>query len=310
MKGIKIISTGIGVPQRIVTNDDLAAIVETSDEWIQQRTGMKERRYLGEGENLLQFAKEAAEKAISSSGIDKNEIGVILVATISGDYFTPSMACLLQKELSLSQDVLAMDINAACSGFVYGLITMQALLSSTGKEYGILIGAEAISRKLSMEDRSTCILFGDGAAAAVVKAEEGAAFTSVTGAMGDENLIACPISDGIVRMDGKSTYLFAVEKVPAVIRKVTEKAGVSLDDIDHFVLHQANLRILESVAKKLSIPMEKVIVNIEKYGNTSGASVGLALHDLAASGNLKRDDLIILCAFGAGKTWGAVIMKW
>ena len=126
MKGIKIISTGIGVPQRIVTNDDLAAIVETSDEWIQQRTGMKERRYLGEGENLLQFAKEAAEKAISSSGIDKNEIGVILVATISGDYFTPSMACLLQKELSLSQDVLAMDINAACSGFVYGLITMQA----------------------------------------------------------------------------------------------------------------------------------------------------------------------------------------
>ena len=310
MKGIKILSTGMSVPDRIVTNDDLARIVDTSDEWISQRTGMKERHYLRDDETLLQLVTKATEQAIGAAGIDKNDVGVILVATLSADYFSPSMACLLQRELDLPQDVLAMDINAACSGFVFGLITMQALLASTGKEIGILVGAEALSKKLNMEDRGTCILFGDGAAAAVVKAEEGALFASVYGAMGDDAMICCPLSDGYVHMDGKGTYLFAVEKVPQVMTQAAERAGVSIDDIDHFVLHQANMRILESVAKKLSIPMEKVVVNIEKYGNTSGASVGLALHDLAESGNLKRGDKVMLCAFGAGKTWGAVVLNW
>ncbi len=310
MKGIRIISTGMSVPERIVTNSDLASIVDTSDEWIKKRTGMEQRRYLKDGETLLQLVSVAARNAINASGIDKAEIGVVLVATMSADYFTPSMACLLQKELSLPEDILALDINAACSGFVYGLINMQALLSSSEKKYGILVGAEALSRKLDMEDRGTCVLFGDGAAAVVIQAAEDNLFASVCGARGDDHLISCNVTEGLIRMDGKSTYLFAVETVPPVMRQAADKAGVSLEEIDHFVLHQANYRILESVANKLSLPMDKFVVNIEKYGNTSGASVGLALHDLSSSGKLKKGDLVMLCAFGAGRTWGAVVMRW
>nr|MCR5748163.1 3-oxoacyl-ACP synthase [Lachnospiraceae bacterium] len=209
MQGIRIISTGISVPERIVTNADLAAIVDTSDEWIKQRTGMAERRYLKDGETLLQLISAATEEAVNSAGIAKEEIGVVLVATMSADYFTPSMACLLQKDLSLSEDILALDINAACSGFVFGLVNMQALLSATGKKYGILIGAEALSRKLDMEDRGTCILFGDGAAAAVIQADEDNLFEAVYGARGDDHLISCEVTEGLIRMDGKSTYLFA-----------------------------------------------------------------------------------------------------
>ena len=308
--GIQILSTGRSLPDRIVTNDELAGIVDTSDEWIQKRTGMRERRYLKDDGTLLELVTKAAEEAICSSGIQKEEIGIVLVATMSADYFCPSMACLLQKSLLLSEDILALDINAACSGFVYGLIAMQGLLGNAGKSAGLLVGAEALSRKLNMKDRGTCVLFGDGAAAAVIRAEEGSSFASVSGASGDEELIACPVSDGLIRMDGKGTYLFAVEKVPQVMKEAAGKAGIPLDAIDHFVLHQANLRILESVAKKLALPMEKFAVNIEKYGNTSGASVGLALHDLASSGTLKRGETIMLCAFGAGRTWGAVVMKW
>lgn len=310
MSGIKILSTGKSLPERIVTNDELAGIVDTSDEWIVKRTGMRERRYLKDGETLLEFVSAAAEEALQSSGIQKEEIGVILVATMSADYFCPSMACLLQKSLSLPEDVLALDINAACSGFVYGLVVMQGLLNANGRTAGLLVGAESLSRKLNMEDRGTCVLFGDGAATAVIRREEDASFTSVVGASGDEELIACPVGDGLIRMDGRNTYLFAVETVPLVMKEAADKAGVSLDEIDHFVLHQANLRILESVAKKLGLPMEKFAVNIEKYGNTSGASVGLALHDLASSGELKRGEKIMLCAFGAGRTWGAVVMEW
>ncbi len=310
MGGIRILSTGMSVPERIVTNDDLASIVDTNDEWIKKRTGMEQRRYLKDGETLLQLISDATKEALNASGIDKDEIGVVLVATMSADYFTPSMACLLQKELSLPEDILALDINAACSGFVFGLVNMQALLSSTGKKYGILVGAEALSRKLDMEDRGTCVLFGDGAAAVVVQADEDNLFEAVYGARGDDHLISCAVPEGLIRMDGKSTYLFAVETVPSVMKQAVEKAGVSLEEIDHFVLHQANYRILESVAKKLSLPMDKFVVNIEKYGNTSGASVGLALHDLVSSGKVKKDDLVMLCAFGAGRTWGAVVMRW
>lgn len=310
MKGIRILSTGKSLPERVISNKDLARIVETSDEWIKKRTGMSERRYLSEGETLLKHITAASEEALSASLIDKKEIGVVLVATMSADYFCPSMACLLQKNLSLPEEILALDINAACSGFVFGLITMQSLLASMEKKAGLLIGAEALSRKLNMEDRGTCVLFGDGAAAAVIETAEEAPFTAVSGASGDEGLIACSVRDGLIRMDGKNTYLFAVETVPKVMREAAEKAGVTLDEIGHFVLHQANLRILESVAKKLGQPMDKFEVNIEKYGNTSGASVGLALDDLAASGKLKRGELLMLCAFGAGKTWGAVVMRW
>lgn len=309
MKGLRICATGSAVPARIMTNEELSGIVDTSDEWIRRRTGMKERHYLSEGENLTQFAAKAAEEALERSGLHREEIGVVLVATMSADYFCPSTACLLQKDLGLSRDLIALDLNAACSGFVFGLETMRGLLLSTGKKGGILVGAECLSRKLNMEDRGSCVLFGDGAAAAVLTLSDGP-YTSVTGVMGDRDLIACPVEGGLIRMDGRSTYLFAVETIPLVMKEAAEKAGLSLDEIGHFILHQANLRILESIASKLHQPIEKFPVNIGKYGNTSGASVALALHEAAAEGILCRGEKIMLCAFGAGRTWGAVVMEW
>ena len=308
MTGIKIIATGAQAPKKIVSNDDLAKIVETSDEWISQRTGMSLRHYVSEGENHTWLAEMAARQAIEKAGIPKEKIGVVIVCTVSADYFSPSCACIIQGRLGLSHDIIAMDISAGCSGFIFGMETMRALMMARDAKYGLVIGAEVLSKKMDMTDRSTCVLFGDGAAAAVVEIAD-TSYTSVIGVCGDEEMINIKSPDGFIHMDGQGTYKFAVATVPKVIEQVVQKAGLTYDDIDHFVLHQANLRIIESIAKKLKQPMDKFVVNIEKYGNTSAASVGLALDEAIADGRIRKGDKVLMCAFGAGKTWGAVVLE-
>ncbi len=308
--GIRIISTGKALPKGQVTNEDLSRIVDTNDEWIYQRTGMKVRHHVSEAETALSLAIQAASVAILHGNINPEDIGVVVVATLSADNFTPSTAALLQEKLGLSQDIIAIDLNAACSGFVFGLETLRSLLLTRGAKYGLLVGVEVLSKKLDMTDRGTCVLFGDGAGAALVEICDKAPYEIITGVEGDWNMIHCTAPDGKISMDGQATYKFAVAKVPGLIEDVVSKAGKKMDDIDLFLLHQANLRIIESVAKKLKQPMDKFVVNIEKYGNTSAASLGLALADAEEEGLLKRGDKIVLCAFGAGRTWGAIYMEW
>ena len=308
MTGIRILATGKAVPKREVTNDDMAKIVDTSDEWIKQRTGMSVRHHVSDGENHTMLAEQAARAAIEKSGIDKEDVGVVIVCTVSADYYSPSAACLIQGRLGLKKDIIAFDLGAGCSGFVFGLETIRALMMARNAKYGLIIGAEVLSKKMDMTDRGTCVLFGDGAAAAVVELSD-SLYTSVIGVDGDEEMINIKTPNGYIHMDGQGTYKFAVATVPKVIEQVVKAAGLTYDDIDHYVMHQANLRIIESIAKKVKQPMEKFIVNIEKYGNTSAASVGLALDEAFEEGRIKPGDKVLICAFGAGRTWGAVVVE-
>lgn len=308
MTGIRILATGKAVPKRKVTNDDMAKIVDTSDEWIKQRTGMSVRHHVSDGENHTMLAEQAARAAIERANINKDDIGVVIVCTVSADYYSPSAACLIQGRLGLKKDVIAFDLGAGCSGFVFGLETIRALMMARNEKYGLLIGAEVLSKKMDMTDRGTCVLFGDGAAAAVVELSD-KLYTSVIGVDGDEEMINIKTPNGYIHMDGQGTYKFAVATVPKVIEQVVKDAGLTYDDIDYYVMHQANLRIIESIAKKVKQPMDKFIVNIEKYGNTSAASVGLALDEAFEEGRIKPGDKVLICAFGAGRTWGAVVVE-
>lgn len=308
MTGIRILATGKAVPKREVTNDDMAKIVDTSDEWIKQRTGMSVRHHVSDGENHTMLAEQAAKAAIEKADINRDDIGVVIVCTVSADYYSPSAACLIQGRLGLKKDVIAFDLGAGCSGFVFGLETIRALMMARKEKYGLLIGAEVLSKKMDMTDRGTCVLFGDGAAAAVVELSD-KLYTSVIGVDGDEEMINIKTPNGYIHMDGQGTYKFAVATVPKVIEQVVKDAGLTYDDIDYYVMHQANLRIIESIAKKVKQPMDKFIVNIEKYGNTSAASVGLALDEAFEDGRIKPGDKVLICAFGAGRTWGAVVVE-
>lgn len=308
MTGIRILATGKAVPKREVTNDDMAKIVDTSDEWIKQRTGMSVRHHVSDGENHTMLAEQAAKAAIERANINTDDIGVVIVCTVSADYYSPSAACLIQGRLGLKKDVIAFDLGAGCSGFVFGLETIRALMMARKEKYGLLIGAEVLSKKMDMTDRGTCVLFGDGAAAAVVELSD-KLYTSVIGVDGDEEMINIKTPNGYIHMDGQGTYKFAVATVPKVIEQVVKDAGLTYDDIDYYVMHQANLRIIESIAKKVKQPMDKFIVNIEKYGNTSAASVGLALDEAFEEGRIKPGDKVLICAFGAGRTWGAVVVE-
>lgn len=312
MKGLHIVATGRFAPEKTVTNEDLSKIVDTSDEWISTRTGMKRRHYCVEETNVL-MAAGAAAAALQKAHINPDEIGALVVATFSGDYFVPSVACLVQKELGLPEEMICFDLNAACSGFIFGLETVRGLLLQSDKKYAVLIGSEVISKKLDMEDRSTCILFGDGAGAAVLTLDENRSYTCICGCHGDERLIYCKSGeedDRKVHMDGQATYKFAVSTVPKLIKKTVEKAGITMEDIDLFICHQANARILDAVARMLKQPLEKFFMDIEEYGNTSAASVAIALCDAEERGLLKRGQRILLAGFGAGKTWGAVILEY
>lgn len=310
MAGIKILGTGKYIPEKIITNDDWAKLVETSDEWIVQRTGMKERHFAADDETTTSMGGAAAKAAIEDAGIDPNEIGAMIVATVSADNYSPSDACLIQRDLGLRDNMIAFDLSAGCSGFVFGLETMRGLLMSSGCKYGLLIASEILSRKMDKTDRSTCVLFGDGAAAAVVSLDDSSEYYSSIGVHGDDELIKVPTPNGPIFMDGQATYKFAVSSVPKLINDVMDKAGVTPDEIDMFVLHQANLRIIDAVKHRLKQPDEKFFINIEKYGNTSAVSVALAMDEAKKAGKLQRGMKVLLAGFGAGKTYGAVIFEW
>ena len=310
MGGIKILGTGKYIPEKIITNDDWAKLVDTSDEWIVQRTGMKERHFAADDETTTSMGAAAVKMAIEDAGIDPQEVGALIVATVSADNYSPSDACLIQRDLGLRDNMIAFDISAGCSGFVFGLETMRGLLMSGGFKYGVLVASEILSRKMDKTDRSTCVLFGDAAAAAVVSLDDNSEYYSCIGVHGDDELIKVPVPNGPIYMDGQATYKFAVSSVPKLIQEVMDKAGVTPDEIDMFILHQANLRIIEAVQKRLKQPDEKFVINIEKYGNTSAASVALAMDEAKKTGKLKKGMKVLLAGFGAGKTYGATIFEW
>lgn len=318
----RICGTGSALPKKVVTNDDLSKIMDTSDEWISSRTGIRSR-HLAVEENLTSLAVTASAGALEEAGIKPEELDMILAATLSADKVCPSLSCELQRELG-AVNAVAFDINAACSGFMFALQTADAYIRCGQYKKILLVGGEILSKLMDWNDRSTCVLFGDGAGAAVVTAdEEYGVLGSVQGSDGAKGeALLCEnrrnnnpyvqnsTELSYVSMNGQEVYKFAVRTVPKAIAEVVEKAGLTIADIDVFVIHQANIRIIESVSKRLGVPMEKFPTNLEECGNISAGSVPILLDKVNRSGRMKKGDKVVLAGFGAGLTWGASVLTW
>ena len=314
MNGLKLVSTGSAMPKGVVTNEDLTKIVDTSDEWITTRTGIHTRRRCGEGESHTQLCLAAARQALERSGIAPEAVGVCLIATFTGDHLNPATACILQKELGFPEDTVCFDLNAACSGFVYALHTAQCLLAAAPRKFGLVLRAEVLSRVTDYTDRSTCILFGDGAGAAVVEwREDYPSIHAVLGCRGDADVLYTPgvnaKAPSYIHMEGQSVFRFAVETVPRCISQVLEQAGLGVEDVDRYVFHQANQRIIDLAMRKLHLPPEKCTGNIAHTGNTSAASVPLLLDELVSTGALRSGQRALCVGFGAGLTWGGALLE-
>lgn len=317
----RIIGTGSALPSLRVSNDDLSKIMDTSDEWIKGRTGI-EARHIATEETTTSLAVEAAQKAMAEAGIDAAELDLIVAATVSSDHIIPTLSCEVQSELG-AVNAIAFDIGAACSGFLFALGTVDAYIKSGRCKKALVIGAEVLSKIMNWEDRSTCVLFGDGAGAVVVSAEESGIMSIVQGSDGakgmvlhcDNRQVNNPYKKNTkeldyVYMNGQEVFKFAVRTVPACINQVMAEAGVTPDEISYFVLHQANLRIIEAVSKRLDQSMEKFPINLNECGNISAASVPILLDDINQRGMIKKGDKIVLAGFGAGLTWGAAVLTW
>ncbi|MDD3404280.1 MAG: ketoacyl-ACP synthase III [Hespellia sp.] len=320
MRG-KIIGTGSFAPAKVLDNNDLSKLVDTNDEWIRERTGVV-RRHIAEDETATSMAAEAARRALENSKIQAEEIDLILASTISSNVILPCAACEVQREIG-AVNATCFDLNAACTGFVIAYNTAQAYIAAGIYKNVLIIGVEALSNLVDWTDRGTCILFGDGAGAAVLTAEEGNVFPMATHSDGNRGealtCSSCHNKDGeshseensiYIQMHGQEVFKFAVRKVPEVIGEVLGQADISIEEIDLFVLHQANKRIVESVAKKLKQPIEKFPMNMQEYGNTSSASVGILLDELNREGKLVKGQKIMIAGFGAGLTWGASLIEW
>ena len=312
MSGIKIKSVGSFLPEHVVTNEDMCQIVDTTDEWIQSRTGIRERRKCTT-ETQCDLAVNAARRAMEAAGIRPEQVGVCLVATLTPHYITPSTACVVQAELGLLEDTVCFDFNAACSGFVYGLHTIQALLAVSERKFGIVVGAEVVTRITDYTDRGTCILFGDGAGAAVVEyADENPQLPTVIGTRGTWDVLNGPGvglgKPSVLYMEGQAVYKFSVGTAPKVVDQVLEKAGLAKEDVDYFVFHQANKRIVDAVCKHAGIPLEKCYVNIDHVGNTSSACIPIALTEMKEQGLLKPGTKVLCVGFGGGFTWGGTLL--
>lgn len=320
-------SIGGYAPSRVLSNLDLEKMVETSDEWIEKRTGIKERRIASEEEATSDLGVKAAQKAIERAGIAKEEIDLIICATLSPDYFCmPSTACVIAGKLGIN-DVMAFDISAACSGFVYMLSMAKAFIESGTKKNILLIGAEKISSVVDYTDRSTCILFGDGAGAAIIGVTEDKneaildIHASADGRYGDLLITpGCgskfPCSQetldnklNYIKMQGNDVYKVAVKTLTNDVIDILEKNSISASQIDHFIPHQANFRIIEAVRAKLNFPIEKTVLTVAKYGNTSAASIPMAMNDAYEEGRIKKGDLMLLDTFGGGFTWASALVR-
>ncbi len=321
----RIISTGSYVPEQIITNDDLAKVVDTSDEWITQRTGIKQR-HISLGENTSELAVNTAKQLLERAGVAADKVELIIVASVTADYGTPSIACMVQKEIGASNAV-AFDVVAACSGFMFALSIADKYISAGIYNNAIVIGAETLSKILDWSQRSTCVLFGDGAGGAYVeKSETDGIIEEELGSKGElyeiltEGYTRCSnvfndIEEGTdslwyVNMDGREVFKFATKSVVKSVERVIAKSCVSPQEIKYVIPHQANIRIVEIISNKLKIPYEKFYVNIEKYGNTSSASIPIALNELNEKGLIERGDKILLTGFGGGMTWGTMLISW
>ena len=311
MKGLKIVATGRALPAKVVTNDDMSKLVETSDEWITTRTGIRTRHFCA-GETQADLAEQAARRALERGKVDVGDLCACIVATVTPDCSAPTSACLLQQRLDLPEDIPCFDMNVGCTGFIYALQVARGFLLQSGRPYALVIGAEALSHITDFTDRGTCVLFGDGAGAAVVTLAD-SPYACTLGARGDAEAI---FIEGpgpqrpYIHMDGQKVFRFAVEAVPHCIRVLLEETGLRLEDIDWFVPHQANKRIIDHVAKKLKVPNEKFYQNMMRYGNTSAASIPIALDEMAEQGLLKRGQKVLCVGFGAGLTWGGALLEW
>jgi len=314
-----ITGTGSAHPKKRVTNQQLTEFLDTSDEWIFTRTGIKERRVLTE-ESLLDLACESAQAALEDSGVKPEEIDLVIVATLQGDYISPSMSCLLSKRLGI-QCSRQLDINMACSGFLFALDTADSYFASGKANKALVVSAEAMSRIVDWSDRSTCVLFGDGAGSVVLEKGDGfevADFTvngsyehlSVPGASGNNPFSLVNREDLYLKMDGHEIYIFAVSMIVKEINALLKKTGMTADQPDFYLLHQANSRIIDSARKKLKQPEEKFPHNLERYGNTSSASIPMLLDELNRDGRLKKGAKLLMCSFGAGLTTGTCVLKW
>ena len=314
MNGIRVLGTGRHIPSRCVTNDDMAQIVETSDQWIQERTGICRRHFCGEGEGNTSNALAAARQAMERSGVGPEEIGVCVAATFTADHGTPSLACELHRLLGFPETTPAFDVNAACTGFLHALEAARCYLAAgdPSAPCALVVGSEVLSRVTDFTDRSTCVLFGDGAGAAVIRLDDSVPQATFLGARGDDQLLFCPgigQEKAYVHMDGKAVFRFAVDAFPKSIHAVLDKAGLTLDDIDHVVCHQANARIIDFVIRKLKAPEEKFFKNIQEYGNTSAASIPMALDELVETGAARPGETVLLVGFGGGLTWGGTLVR-
>ena len=314
MSGIKLLATGSALPQHVITNHDLEQIMDTSDQWISSRTGIRARHHCRGEESHTELCLEAAKKALERGGIRPNQIGVCLVATLTPDHLTPATACVLQRELGLEEDTVCFDLNAACSGFVYALHTAECLLAAAERKYALVLGAEVLSRVIDMADRSTCVLFGDGAGAALVQwREDYPSIHAVLGCRGDDQMLTIPgVNTGapsVVHMDGQGVFRFAVEALPRCARQVAQKAGITLEEVDRFVFHQANQRIINFAVKKLGVDPAKCTGNIEHTANTSAASVPILLDELVEKGEVKPGDKVLCVGFGGGLTWAGALLE-
>jgi len=322
-----IAGTGSYVPEKVLTNEELSKLVDTTDEWIFSRTGIRERRIAAEGEFTSHMATKAAKRALEQANLAPEDIELIIVATITPDTFTPATACYVQQSLGANRAV-AFDISAACSGFLYAMKLSKRMISDGAFKNALIIGAEKLSAFVNWEDRTTCVLFGDGAGAAVLKRAEPGEGSIIATEMGtDGNLThllnipgggsACPITPAnaglhlaSLTMLGKEVFKHAVNRMKEAAEKVIERAGLQPEDIVCVIPHQANLRIIDAIADRLSVPNERVFVNLDKYGNTSAAAVAIALDEANRSGAFKRGDHIVLVVFGAGLTWAAAAVRW
>jgi len=319
-------SVGVDIPERRISNDELATIVDTTDEWIRSHTGIGSRHIAADGSLTSDMSVAAARKAMAKAGIAAEDLDLIVVATATPDYFGfPSTACIVQEKLG-AKNCAAFDLTAGCSGFVYALNVASGYLETNRARHALVLGAETLSRITNWEDRGTCVLLGDGAGAAVLSRRdegENAVLANVLGADGSgakdlymiqaersKTFSPAPPVVPLLYMNGRNVYNFAVKIIPQMVQRLLENCGRKLDDIAWIVPHQANARIIQAAAKRLGLPEERFYMNIEEYANTSSASIPIALNEMDEKGLLKRGDLIMLLAFGAGLTYGGTILRW
>lgn len=320
-----IVGTGSALPQRVLSNAELERMVDTSDEWITTRTGIKTRRIAGEGEETSRLAAAASRQALQMAGITPADLGLIVVGTITPDMTMPSAACLVQQELGAT-NAFAFDLNAACSGFLYALDVADKYVRHDPALKALVIGAETLSTRVDWQDRNTCVLFGDGAGACVVTGGSGvrgylAAKLFADGSLWEllhlegaasrnPDLQRPGQADAAIKMAGREVFKYAVRAMGDASRQVLAQAGVTTEEVALVIPHQANIRIIKSLAEHLSLPLEKIYVNVDKYGNTSAATIPIALDEANRAGRLREGDLLLLCSFGGGFTWGATLIRW